>query len=184
MKEHPDYKYRPRRKPKSLIKKEPKFGFSISPLLSPNMDAMNQIPRSLFPPISSASGLPPLLGSSHDHSDQLKLPRSLFPPFPYPLYPLRQEDSKLAADLALLYGSSLYSQGVGMGVSWPLGPCSIPCGCPPGTSPSFPPPRASPSPDGVKRPPVYVLMKPGDDYVSRSEPSSHPPVPPSPAHVI
>ncbi|CAB0038491.1 unnamed protein product, partial [Trichogramma brassicae] len=30
MKEHPDYKYRPRRKPKSVIKKENKFGFALA----------------------------------------------------------------------------------------------------------------------------------------------------------
>lgn len=170
MKEHPDYKYRPRRKPKSLIKKEPKFGFSISPLMSPNMDTMSSISRSLMPPMPGPTGLPPLL--NHDQQDQLKIPRSLFPPLPYPFYPLRQEDSsKFAADLALLYGSSLYSQGM----SWPLGPCSIPCGCPPTTT--FP--RSTPSPDTIKRP-VYVLMKP-DDY-SRSEPTAPPA--PTPAHVI
>ncbi|GLV38994.1 Sox21a [Carabus blaptoides fortunei] len=170
MKEHPDYKYRPRRKPKSLIKKEPKFGFSISPLLSPNMDTMSSLSRSLMPPMPGPTGLPPLL--NHDQQEQLKIPRSIFPPLPYPFYPLRQEDSsKFAADLALLYGSSLYTQGM----SWPLGPCSIPCGCPPTTT--FP--RSTPSPDTIKRP-VYVLMKP-DDY-SRSEPTAPPT--PTPAHVI
>lgn len=160
MKEHPDYKYRPRRKPKSLIKKEPKFGFSLSPLLSPSMESMSSISRSLLPPMHPPTNLPPLLG----HDSDLKIPRSLFPSFPYPLYPsLRQEDSKIAADFALLYGSSLYSQTL----NWPLGACNIPCGCP--TS-SFP--RRTPSPDGIKRP-VYVLMKPED---SRTEAP--------PAHVI
>lgn len=149
MKEHPDYKYRPRRKPKSLIKKEPKFGFSISPLLSPTAETMNNVSRSLIPSFPPPPNFPPLLG----HESDLKIPRSLFPPFSYPLYPsLRPEDSKLA-DLALLYGSGLYSQGL----SWPLGSCNIPCGCPPGTFP-----RRTPSPDGIKRP-VYVLMKPDQE---------------------
>lgn len=160
MKEHPDYKYRPRRKPKSLIKKEPKFGFSISPLLSPSMDSMSNIQRTLMPPIPPSAGLPPLIS----HDSELKIPRTLFPPFPYPLYPtLRQEESKIAADFALLYGSSLYSQGL----NWPLSSCNIPCGCPPNTFPTTP--RRTPSPDGIKRP-VYVLMKP--DECNRSESAS------------
>lgn len=165
MKEHPDYKYRPRRKPKPLIKKEPKFGFSISPLVSPTLDGTG-IPRSMLPPVSAPAGLPPLLGD-HEH---LKIPRSIFPPLPY-LYPFRHPDeSKIAAELALLYNSSpLYSPSI----NWPISnltanmnsPCNI---CPP----AFP--RRTPSPEAIKRP-VCVIMK--NDEV-RNE------LPPVPTHVI
>ncbi|CAA9995435.1 unnamed protein product [Nesidiocoris tenuis] len=123
MKEHPDYKYRPRRKPKPLApKKEIKFGnFTLEggsgrgPLLPPP---------------------PPLLGGDSALSSltaggvsELKLP--LLPPFhPYhPLYRLSEDlgGSKMA-DLALhaLYGKTLYSQAAAMAAaaSW-----NSPCGC-------------------------------------------------------
>lgn len=117
MKEHPDYKYRPRRKPKSLVQKKEMVkynGFSLDP---------SQLSRSLLPPP------PPLLGSDGD----LKFPR-LFPPFPYHL-----GGSKVAADLALqaLYGSSLYSHAAAAAVAsgWTGPPL---CGCPPEKPPSPP----------------------------------------------
>lgn len=163
MKEHPDYKYRPRRKPKPLLKKEPKFGFSISPLISPSMDPQN-IPRSLMPPISVATSLPSLL-SHHPDQDPLKIPRTLFPPLPY-LYPFRHPDeSKFAAELALLYSNSpLYPPSI----NWPInnltnnGPCNI---CPP----AFP--RRTPSPEGMKRP-VCVIMK-NDEFRNETIPPGH-----------
>lgn len=160
MKEHPDYKYRPRRKPKSLIKKEPKFGFALSPLLSPGMDS---IQRSLLPP-PPPPGPPPPLPIFGD--DALKFSRSFFPSFSYPLYHaarMHAEDlsttasSKVAADLAFLYGSSLYSQAAAAAAaSWP-----IPCGCPAPTMPPTPtnqsPPR-SPTQEPIKRPVAYVVV--------------------------
>ena len=123
MKEHPDYKYRPRRKPKSVIKKENKFGFSLSPLAmssSEHHNTLNSISRGLLPPLGPPGINHPLIS----HED-LKIPR-FFPPFPYPLYPIQHkmgEDfggGKLAADLAFqaIYGSggSFYS---GHQVAWP-----------------------------------------------------------------
>ncbi|CAG9862928.1 unnamed protein product [Phyllotreta striolata] len=162
MKEHPDYKYRPRRKPKPLMKKEPKFGFSISPLLASSHLDNSQLPRPLVPPISSASGLPTF---DHEH---LKLSRTLFPPLPYLYHPFRHpEETKFAAELALLYSNNpIYPPGLNWSMANNVGP-NVPCNiCPP----TFP--RRSPSPESIKRP-VCVIMK-NDEF--RNEPL--------PAHVI
>lgn len=99
MKEHPDYKYRPRRKPKSLT---PKKETKLYP----------EVGRSLLPPP------PPLL------DPEVKLP--LLPPFPYPLYRLEDLGQSKMADLAFhaLYGKSLYSAAVAA-ASW-QGPCGCP----------------------------------------------------------
>lgn len=142
MKEHPDYKYRPRRKPKNLVKKENKFGFSISPLMSPG-DTLGNISRGLLPPLAPPSHHHPLMGH-----DDLKIPR-FFPPFPYHLYPIQHKlgdelnGGKLAADLAFqaLYGSGTFYSSH-QAVSWPGLPTTTclqaNCGCP---SPSKDPKR-------------------------------------------
>lgn len=94
MKEHPDYKYRPRRKPKALIKKEPKFGFGINSLMGP-------VPR-LMPP-TVPQHMPHMPVPHLLTSDKPDLGRALFPPLPYPFYPFAKlpvDDGKLAAELA------------------------------------------------------------------------------------
>ncbi|CAH2067590.1 unnamed protein product, partial [Iphiclides podalirius] len=167
MKEHPDYKYRPRRKPKALVKKEPKFGFGISGLMAP-------VPRLITQ--SMQHPVPQLPVPHHLLPEKPDLGRALFPPLPYPFYPFAKfpsDDGKLAAELAhlqprttgmqrctgkqllslqALYGGALYSSAF-------YSSALSPCGCPPRRTPSPPP--------DVKRPVAYVLMK------SDEEPPQH-----------
>ena len=181
MKEHPDYKYRPRRKPKAFIKKENKFAFptststsiSISPIHSPNTDVhFDALTRSYLPQISPHSSMLPLLNGNL-HNTDINFNRNLLPAFPYSLYhPLRyNDDTKLAADLAMFYGSTLYSPNI----NWGLNSCNINnCGCPSNTIPSpavtntsFSMERhlsASPRSEYLKKP-VYTLPTDPDKYI-------------------
>ncbi|XP_049851596.1 transcription factor sox-3-like [Schistocerca gregaria] len=179
MKEHPDYKYRPRRKPKSLLKKEPKFGFSL--LAGPPLAPQGGQHGSLSLPLPLSPG-----SAAADH-----LARSLLPAFPYPLYPLPApahkiiDDGKSAFDLAMqaLYSSQMYSHASAVAAaaaaSW------VPCGCPPpptaAPSPPPPPPPAS-SLDGanaIKRPVACLLVKPPPEDLY-----GPPQLTPAPQHVI
>ena len=69
MKEHPDYKYRPRRKPKSLVKKDPpsavppmpgKYNMSLHPFFPPGLDPSSAaaLTRQLFPSFLVGGGGP------------------------------------------------------------------------------------------------------------------------------
>lgn len=213
MKEHPDYKYRPRRKPKTLVnKKEHKYGFSMSPILSPtNMESVHSLQRNILPPLPPSGPHPPPHPILNPDSEAMKMQRTLFTPFPYPLYPLKMSSddtsTKMAADLALLYNSSIYSQTMAAAAAagWPTTlshPCMVSCGCPMQSSNISQPPQQqrpqtpnnrSPSPDVVstdsppsgviKRPIAYVLVKPDETY-RRPEASLSPLGAHIPQHVI
>lgn len=167
MKEHPDYKYRPRRKPKSLVKKENKFGFSLSPLTMSPTESLSSISRGLIPPLAS-----PMNHSLIAHDD-LKIPR-FFPHFPYPLYPIQHKlgddfsGGKLAADLAFqaIYGSGGTFYSGHQSVTWPgitTPTCLQPnCGCP---SPSKEPKRTF-LPEKPEDKPFPSPVKPDDDRFS------------------
>lgn len=153
MKEHPDYKYRPRRKPKALLKKEPKFGFPMSQLLAPVPRLLGGPPPPPHHPLLSPDG-------------KLELPRSLFPPFPYPFYHFGPK----------LPGDELASELAQLGALCPGGwwaptacPCRPPRTPPPPAAPPSPPSAGAQAPEAPQRPLAYVLMKGGGEL----EPPQH-----------
>ncbi|XP_076370248.1 uncharacterized protein LOC143256648 [Tachypleus tridentatus] len=56
MKEHPDYKYRPRRKPKSLLKKDSGF-LSFGQPLPITFDSLSKLPPPIFPVLDSEKAM-------------------------------------------------------------------------------------------------------------------------------
>ena len=193
MKEHPDYKYRPRRKPKSLMKKD-KYAFPI-PML-PGLGSHYALPPSFhYPPTSAADTLAAAASE--------KARAALFPPHSMPMsmpspssfYPHLESSAKLSeavsslrpsdlssASMSSMYSSMLYGSAASSMFGAGLPPAAhqhsglpgqylLPC-CPPAYLPS-------PSSD-VHRPVAYVLVKPEDHY-RPPHLSSVPPVPSVPS---
>lgn len=203
MKEHPDYKYRPRRKPKSMLKKD-RYSFPLPYAPTSLHEGFGAVSRSYV----SASGLSALAASAAAAAaaaaamDSGEKMRNLIPtsslstsphsPFSYhvdsaPLSKLSGTDSgsqfkmsdigfgaASAAAAAGLYGSSLYSTGASGLLSslhsshaaLAAGSYMVPCGCGPGS------PYGVTSPQDLRRPLTYFLMKPDDHYYPRLSNSS------------
>ena len=181
MKEHPDYKYRPRRKPKSLLKKD-KYAFPL-----PMLPGLGPAAFGGLPPLT---GLPPMsLGSSPDSASAVNQAailsekmRAFHPPTSsHPLFShlessagskidssnfnLRTSLSEQMSQMSHLSASSLYSSYLSAQSAAALGSIPptahshpgqyiVPC-CPPGYLPSS---------QDVHRPVAYVLVKPEDHY--------------------
>ncbi|XP_060556101.1 transcription factor Sox-14-like [Ruditapes philippinarum] len=174
MKEHPDYKYRPRRKPKSLMKKD-KYAFPLPlvpgfnpfnglhptyPTFSTNQaeNAMNQAilnekMRAFQPPTSIPTSLSshPLLSHLENSS---KLDTSSLP--------LR---TSLSEHMSSQMTSSLYSQYLqAQSAALSSLPAPAHTGHPGQYIVPCCPPSYLPSSSDVHRPLAYVLVKPEDHY--------------------
>lgn len=177
MKEHPEYKYRPRRKPKSLLKKD-KYAFPI-PMMGPMNPALGSLPHGYNPMAVSQEAF-----NGVSLSDKMRafLPTSTGA---YPFFPPMDSANKLdssalgalrSQDISSLYSSS-YLSAAAAAAAHSSAASSLGGGHPPAAH-SHPgqyllpycPPSYLPSQD-VHRPVAYVLVKPEDHYSPR-----HPPV--------
>ena len=186
MKEHPDYKYRPRRKPKSLLKKD-RYAFPI-PCIPTSMSTTG------YGPVSSSSPISPsdILASEKVRS---YLPTSASHHHPYSV--LEHSASKLeaasslraaseAAAAAALYPNYPYPGSLHSSAFGKLPGSTLP---PPasmaGIGSPYMMPYAWPGQD-IQRPVAYILVKPDMDVPYPSHPSIRPtiPVPTRPAAAI
>ncbi|XP_069104197.1 transcription factor Sox-14-like [Argopecten irradians] len=165
MKEHPEYKYRPRRKPKSLLKKD-KYAFPI-PMLGGFGPALGSMPPGFGPMTSQAEGM---MGNAASLSLSEKMRAFLPPSSSHGFYPHLDSAGKLdssplsalrSQELSSVYGSPYLPSHSSASALSSLPPAAhshpgqylVPC-CPPGYLPS----------QDVHRPVAYVLVKPEDHY--------------------
>ncbi|XP_050529709.1 transcription factor sox-2 [Daktulosphaira vitifoliae] len=135
MKEHPDYKYRPRRKPKAMVQKKEQI--SNCPTSGKGCTVPYSV-RDLVPQESIEATGPP----EHTGAAVVKFPRAYFSPYhhhPHHYQPSfyhqvakdlsvnaavgsNETTGKTVHDLALhaLYESSLYSRAVSLATAWPI----------------------------------------------------------------
>ena len=164
MKEHPDYKYRPRRKPKSLLKKDkyafpvpmipgmagqfggqapygfPGFGSHMSQAQADSIISASEKARGFLSP-SAASGLYSHLEASGKLADSAAALRAS----EYGLYPF-------GSPQVSAFGSSIPPAHSHSGLP---GQYLMSC-CPPS--------YMGPSPTDIHKPVAYVLVKPEDHY--------------------
>ena len=177
MKEHPDYKYRPRRKPKSLLKKD-KYAFPL-PMLHGYGGSLGMGMGALGMGIGLPQGFS---GMSQSAADTLamaaneKAARAWLPPSTSSYFSHMESASKLAesslraSDLAVSAASSMYPYGSPFSGLPPAAHSHsglpgqyLPLCCPPGYMPA----AAAAAAQDIHRPVAYVLVKPEDHYRSR-----------------
>ncbi|XP_022101908.1 transcription factor Sox-14-like [Acanthaster planci] len=178
MKEHPDYKYRPRRKPKNMMKKD-RYAFPI-------------------PCVPSTSSYGPVTTSVSDHISAEKM-RSYLPSslstHPYQILDhhngvkLDSSPSMRAAEMAAAAGA-LYPSHLSPYMYPPTLPSSAFGKLPPGASSPIPPhahgvhsqsqymmPYGWPGSPDIQRPVAYILVKPDMEPYGPAHPAIRPTVP-------
>ncbi|XP_071839058.1 transcription factor Sox-14-like [Apostichopus japonicus] len=182
MKEHPDYKYRPRRKPKSLMKKDRGYPYPI-----PYVPAS---PPFHHPPTSASE----ILNLSHSERPRALLPPSFTQPFanPYAVLDGAMASSKLETPRSLSLSdfpaTSLYQS---YSASHPYSASAaassaafgkIPLGA--GLHSSLPAQYMMPYPwttatsqDGIQRPVAFILVKPDMEPYGGVHPAVRPSMP-------
>lgn len=173
MKEHPDYKYRPRRKPKSLMKKD-RYAFPIpclptsNPMLSVSANANDMFnasekARSFLPTASPYSLLEnAVVNSKLEASNSLSAAAAANHQLYSSLYPTLPGSAFGAASIPNPHTHTHTHTTPGM----PGQQYMVPCNC------------WQPAQDPLRRPVAYILVKPEDHYAA-----THPTHPPPTAHM-